>query len=69
MRYSLNRSGRSTSNVLMIVVAIAIILLGIIFTIRQVYNQQLKPVSESQRAQLVEVPSGASAKEIASNLE
>ncbi|CAN5677556.1 endolytic transglycosylase MltG [soil metagenome] len=44
-------------------------LLAAVISVRQVYNNQLAPVSNSQRAQLVDVPLGASAKEIAAYLE
>jgi UPF0755 protein len=43
--------------------------LGTVLTVRHVYRENLKPVSASQKAQLVTVPSGSTVKEIAAILK
>ena len=68
-RISSRRGNGKLKMLLIILAAFIVLLLGAVFTVRQVYNEQLKPVSNSQRAQLVQIESGASAKEIAALLE
>lgn len=50
-------------------VIIAVLLLGSIFMVRRTYEQNLKPVSQSETQKLVTVAPGASTQEIALNLK
>lgn len=58
------------SKVLIISIVVFIVaLLGGVYAIRRAYEQNLRPVSSSQRDQEVTIPSGATAKEIAQILK
>lgn len=63
-----NRSGRSKLILLVITVFIGAIIIGI-GAIRHTYYQNLRPVSASQRSQLVTVELGATASEIGMQLK
>ncbi len=69
MKYAAN-SKRSKLSVLVIVfVILVVIVTGAIFFVRKSYYDHLKPVSASQRTQLVTIPMGSSVKEIGGLLE
>ncbi len=54
-----------------LIVAIVVVLSGLVgsFTVMRLYNQNLKPVSASQKSVQVTIPSGATVKEIAAILQ
>lgn len=68
--YSIKSPGSGYLKTILIVLTVLVVgLLSAVIAVRHIYTNQLKPVSNSQRAQLVDVPLGASAKEIAASLE
>jgi UPF0755 protein len=68
--YSLRGKRRNISNKVIVIVA-AVVLALILLTagIRQIYTQNLRPVSASQKTQLVTIPIGSSVQEIGSILQ
>lgn len=71
MANNLPKSARLKTSKLLMIIGLIIVLLvaGTILTIRQTYLQNLKPVSASQRSQLVTIPTGYSVHQIAVLLE
>jgi UPF0755 protein len=68
--YSLRGKRHIIPNKLIIIAAVIILLLVTsVIAVRSVYYQNLKPVSTSQKTQLVTIPLGASVKEIAAILQ
>lgn len=64
------KHGRKWGKRLIVVVVIMLVLLaGSIFMVRRTYEQNLKPVSQSETQKLVTVAQGASTQEIAINLK
>lgn len=59
------RQNRWSRVIIIFLVIAALLVGGTVFTIRKVYNDNLRPASASQKSQLITVPKGASAKEIA----
>jgi len=55
--------------VFMIIMLIVIILIGLVYLIRRVYDENLKPVSASQHKILVSIPSGSTAHDIGLRLQ
>lgn len=69
-KFSLYQPRRRWSKVvLVILIIIALLIGGTVIAIRRVYDTNLKPVSSSQKSQLITIPKGASAKEISAILK
>lgn len=69
--YSINNYGKTNVSKLVVILISTLLAVLVVAAIgvRKVYFDHLEPVSSSQRAQLITIPKGASAKEIASILE
>ncbi len=52
-----------------LILLVLLLVVGSVVIVRQVYNNNLKPLSSSQKSQLIIIPSGASVKEIALELK
>lgn len=70
MRYSAQQpTSRWPRRLTFVLVLLLVLIVGATVLVRQVYYEKLKPVSSSQKTQLVTVEQGASLDVIASNLE
>lgn len=67
--YSVQRKRRWHKVALTVVIVLALLVTGAAIAVRRVYQQNLQPISNSQKSQLVEVPVGSSAQQIAIKLE
>lgn len=69
MKYT-SRSRNSRLTIVVVILAlIASLALATVLMVRKSYNDHLKPVSASQKAQLITIPKGSSVKEIGKLLE
>lgn len=70
VKFKLNPKNRRWRKILVgMAVLVALIVIGCVITVRQVYNDNLKPASSSQKSQLLTIPSGATVKEISQSLK
>ena len=63
------KASKKPSPVIWIILGVVLAVILLVVTVRTVYHVNLRPVSASERSQLVTIPSGASASEIATELK
>lgn len=69
-KYSLHTSRSRLSKILITIMIVIAVILGVtVIAIRRVYDTNLRPVSTSQKSQLVTVEKGSSVKQVAAELK
>jgi len=69
MKYSRPNRSRIPRRLIIVGVALLVLLVGAVVVVRHMYNQNLKPVSNSQQTKIVTIATGSSVKQIARQLE